>query len=108
VESPLPSYHDTWAGNTILKEYAYDFEIDATIKHLTITMCPTSTNIENISPNTIWENGLRATIHTIEGKKIASFPIESKPFSILRQYPKPIYVIVSDADGNKHNFLLIN
>ncbi len=108
VESPLPSYHDTWAGNTILKDYAYDFEIDATIKHLTITMCPTSTNIENISPNTIWENGLRATIHTIEGQKIASFPIESKPFSILRQYPKPIYVIVSDADGNKYNFLLIN
>lgn len=107
VTSLVSPYEETWAGNTIKEQSAYNFEIDATIKHLTITLQSSKSAIESLLPQSIWENGDKAHIYTIEGRKIDSFEIENKPFSYLHTYSIPILVVVFDKAGKSYSFVSI-
>lgn len=106
VHSPSEQYEDTWAGDKTLKQYAYNFFVDATIKYVTITLHSTQTHISDVSPISYWESGNQATIYNLQGIKIDSFTITDINFEKLQTYPLPIVVCISNKQGTLHSFLL--
>lgn len=99
-------YRDTWAGNQHSEQDAYQFDIDANIKHVTITLFPDDTDVKDINPTTTWENSISAVIFDLNGKKIDGFQTEGKQIDILKVYHKPIVVVVTNKFGEKTSFIL--
>ena len=108
VKSPSSVLNDTWAGNKIEKENAYEFVVDADIKYVTITLLRFSTGCTTIEATTIWNNGKTAAIYSIDGKLLKTISIENQPFSILQTYKQPIIVLITNEDEEIHTLQIIS
>ena len=104
--SPSILLNNTWAGNKIEKENAYEFVVDADIKHVTISLLPFSTACNTIEAITIWNNGKTAALYSIDGKLIKTINIENQPFSSLQKFPKPNIVVIKNSNGEIHTFYI--
>lgn len=102
VKSPSENYIDTWAGNKTQQEKAYTFTIDASIKHITITLQSQECNISTLlNRNQV----LSVTILSVDGKILQRIPAKQLTNDIFSKYQVPILVRIDYESGSKTVFL---
>lgn len=107
AKSPSSTYIDTWAGNTADKNHAYQFNIDADIKHIAITLIPPQTAISSTSLDDIWKQSVSASIFNIEGKLLKKIPLlQESDIRQIQQFKQPVIVVVTDKNGERQAFIL--
>lgn len=98
VKSPTENHFDTWAGDKTKKEDAYKFTIDASIKHITITLQTQECSIL-ILPDMI-QQAQTITIISTDGKIMQIIPSNQFNKEILSKYRSPILLKI---DYGRHS-----
>lgn len=103
AKSPTENYTDTWAGNKTEKSQAYVFTIDATIKHITITLQAPECSIVDISE--ILPQTRSITILSLDGKIIEKIPASQLKMESFNMFHTPILIQIEYRNGSKSVFL---
>lgn len=99
AQSPSETYYDTWAGQSLLKQFAYEFIVDADIKYVQIHLIPVQSSIRDIPLDELLADAESVMIVSLQGQVLDILSVPTFMSKPRETYAKPYLIVIKRHDG---------